>query len=66
MLLTINGEKRENLTSQTLAELVRELDIHAPHFAVALNYQVIPKSQYETARIQDGDKIEIVHAVGGG
>ncbi|MEC7641515.1 MAG: sulfur carrier protein ThiS [Nitrospinota bacterium] len=66
MLLTINGENREHLTSQTLAELIRELGIQAPHFAVALNQKVIPKSKYETAQIRHGDKIEIVHAVGGG
>ena len=66
MLLTINGEKRENFISKTLEELIRELDIQVPHFAVALNYQVVPKSQYGTAKIKHGDKIEIVHAVGGG
>jgi len=66
MFLTINGQKRENLTSRTLTELIRELDIRAPHFAVALNYQVVPKSQYATTPVKDGDTIEIVHAVGGG
>lgn len=66
MRLTINGRERENLASKTLAELVRELDVNAPHFAVALNCEVVPKSQYETARIKEGDQIEIVHAVGGG
>ncbi|MFQ5716894.1 MAG: sulfur carrier protein ThiS [Nitrospinales bacterium] len=66
MRLIINGQERENLVSKTLAELARELDIGAPHFAMALNGDVVPKSQYDTARIKDGDKIEIVHAVGGG
>ena len=66
LLLIINGEKRENLASHTLAELMCELNIQASHFAVALNHQVVPKSQYQLAQIQHGDKIEIVHAVGGG
>lgn len=66
MKLNINGEEREARSSQNIAELVEELAINIPHFAVALNYQVIPKSQYPTTLIKEGDKIEIVHAVGGG
>ena len=57
---------REILKSQTLEELVRELNIQAPNFAMALNQQVIPKSKYATTPIQENDKVEIVHAVGGG
>ena len=66
MRLDINGEEHNISSSNTLAELVRELDIHAPHFAMALNFQVVPKSQYESTPIKEGDKVEIVHAVGGG
>ena len=66
MKLTINGEKREILKSQTLEELVCELNIQAPNFAMALNQQVIPKSKYTTTPIQENDEVEIVHAVGGG
>ncbi len=66
MKLTINGEKREILKSQTLEELGRELNIQAPNFAMALNQQVIPKSKYTTTPIQENDEVEIVHAVGGG
>lgn len=66
MKLTINGEKREIVKSQTLEELIRELSIQAPNFAVALNQQVIPKSKYATTAIQENDEVEIVHAVGGG
>ena len=66
MKLTINGEKREIVKSQTLEELIRELNIQAPNFALALNQQVIPKSKYATTAIQENDEVEIVHAVGGG
>ena len=66
MKLTINGEMREILKSQTLGELIRELNIQAPNFAMALNQQVIPKSKYTTTPIQENDEVEIVHAVGGG
>jgi thiamine biosynthesis protein ThiS len=64
--LTINGDKREVKESQNLADLVKELDIQAPNFAIALNQQVVPRSKYDSTAIKDNDKIEIVHAVGGG
>jgi sulfur carrier protein len=64
--LTINGKEREVHASKTVTELVKELQINAPNIAVALNHQVIPKSQYSETPVKDGDNIEIVHAVGGG
>ncbi|MDA0691955.1 MAG: sulfur carrier protein ThiS [Nitrospinae bacterium] len=64
--LTINGEEREIHSSNTVTELVEELKIVAPNIAVAVNHQVVPRSQYPTTAVQEGDTIEIVHAVGGG
>ena len=66
MHLNINGEKRELKTSCTIAGMVQELGLDAPHFAIAVNFNVVPKSQYESTLIKEGDKVEIVHAVGGG
>jgi sulfur carrier protein len=66
MKLNINGKSREILKSQNLEDLTHELDIQDPNFAMALNQQVIPKSQYVTTLIQENDEIEIVQAVGGG
>jgi thiamine biosynthesis protein ThiS len=63
--LIINGEERE-VRSQMLGELLKELDVSFPHFAVALNQQVVPRSKYDTTPVTEGDKLEIVHAVGGG
>ncbi len=66
MQLTINGEKREVRESKNLSDLVKELDIQAPNFAMALNQQVVPRSKYDSTSIKENDRIEIVHAVGGG
>ena len=66
MQLTINGEKRVIKESKNLADLIKELDIKAPNFAMALNQQVVPRSKYDSTSIKENDKIEIVHAVGGG
>ena len=66
MQLTINGEKRFIKESKNLADLIKELDIKAPNFAMALNQQVVPRSKYDSTSIKENDKVEIVHAVGGG
>ena len=66
MELIINGELRKINESQNLADLVKELDIQFPNFAIALNQQVVPRSKYESTAIKENDQIEIVHAVGGG
>ena len=66
MLLIINGVEEQLCSSKTVAEMVQELEIGVPNFAVALNHNVVPKSQYESTPLNNGDKVEIVHAVGGG
>ncbi len=65
MQLTVNGELRE-ITSENVAALLKELDISGTHVAVAVNLQVVPRSGHDATRLQEGDKVEIVHAVGGG
>jgi thiamine biosynthesis protein ThiS len=50
----------------TIKELVEKLGIKAPNFAVAVGMDVIPKSEYETFKIKDGNTVEIVTFVGGG
>ncbi len=67
MKLIVNGEEREfNKDSLTIKELVQELGIKAPNFAVAVGMDVIPKSEYETFKLKEGDKVEVVTFVGGG
>lgn len=66
LILNINGQKKEIHSSTTLADLVRELEIVSPHFAVALNQEIVPSKELNRTKICEGDSIEIVHAVGGG
>ena len=66
MLLKINGQEKEVYSSTNLAELLRELEIVSPHCAVALNQEVVPSSKLNQTEICEGDRVEIVHAVGGG
>ena len=66
MVLKINGIDKNIHSSTNLAELLLELEIVLPHCAVALNQEVIPNSKLNQTKIQEGDTVEIVHAVGGG
>ncbi len=65
MQITINGEER-NIPGQTVLQLLQSLDIDPRRVAVELNLEILPKAEYESAPLADGDRIEIVHFVGGG
>ena len=65
MRLVINAEER-NLTSSTLDALIEELGIHSDRVAVELNRQIVPRERWSATVLHDGDRLEIVHFVGGG
>jgi sulfur carrier protein len=64
--LTINGEEREFASVSTLAELVEQLGMKADRVAVELNRDIVPRARWTGTPLQDGDRLEIVHFVGGG
>jgi sulfur carrier protein len=68
MRLYLNGEELEVPEGVTLSELIKSLNIQVREvgFAVAVNEEVVPKSKYESHKLSDGDRVEIVHLVGGG
>jgi thiamine biosynthesis protein ThiS len=63
--LTINGEPRE-IAAATVARLVGELGLDPRKVAVERNLEIVPKSQFEATALNEGDRIEIVHFIGGG
>jgi thiamine biosynthesis protein ThiS len=63
--IAINGENR-SVSAKTVKELLESLDIDSKRVAVELNMEILPKADYLTRTIADGDRIEIVHFVGGG
>ena len=65
MKLLINGEERQ-LEVITVPTLVEQLGIKADRVAVELNREIVPRADWSKAALQDGDKLEIVHFVGGG
>lgn len=66
MRLTINGEMRDMTGSATVAELLSVLELDARKIAIELNREIVPRSAYSATGLNDGDKIEIVHFIGGG
>jgi thiazole synthase len=66
MLLQINGEQREFPDGLTVAGLVAQLGIKPDRVAVELNLEIVPRSSWEATTLKNGDKLEVVHFVGGG
>ncbi len=66
MTLHINGEPREFSDGLTVATLVAQLGMKPDRVAVELNLQIVPRSQWEATMLKQGDKLEVVHFVGGG
>jgi thiamine biosynthesis protein ThiS len=66
MKLIINGEEKQVDGVGTVADLVAQLGMKADRVAVEVNLDIIPRERWSEAALQDGDKLEIVHFVGGG
>lgn len=66
MNLTINGERREFPAPLTVAGLLAELGLAGKRIAVERNGEIVPKSLHADTALADGDRLEIVVAVGGG
>jgi len=65
MTLTINGEDRD-FTAANLAELVEQLGMKQDRVAVELNRDIVPRDRWAETTLTQGDRLEIVHFVGGG
>jgi thiamine biosynthesis protein ThiS len=66
MILHINGEQREFPDGLTVAALVAQLSMKPDRVAVELNLEIVSRAQWETTTLKNGDKLEVVHFVGGG
>ena len=65
MNLTINGETQAS-TAETLGALVELLAMKPDRLAIELNREIVPREQWQHTPLHDGDRLEIVHFVGGG
>ncbi len=66
MEILLNGEKRELAAGESLTGLLDELGLAGRRLAVEVNEEIVPRSQYGSLSLADGDQVEVVHAIGGG
>lgn len=66
MEILLNGEIHKIPRDCLLSELIVLLNLQEKRIAVEINGEIVPRSEYPHWRLQAGDKVEIVHAIGGG
>jgi thiamine biosynthesis protein ThiS len=66
MQVEVNGEKRELAADATVTALLEALGLGATLVAVERNGEIVPRARHATTALADGDKLEVVHFVGGG
>ena len=66
MEIFLNGSTQSVNENCTIAALIRYLSLENKRLAVEVNLQIVPRSQFVDYILMPGDKVEIVHAIGGG
>jgi sulfur carrier protein len=66
MRLVVNGEEQQVGQSTTVKQLLASMGLADTLVAVERNEEVVPRAQHESAELTEGDRVEVVHFVGGG
>ena len=66
MKLLVNGDRRDVAEGATIADLVKEMETPRSGVAVAVNGEVVPRAGWEQASLAEGDRVEVLSAIGGG
>jgi len=66
MQVEVNGESRELRDDLTVAELVEDMGFSGRRIAVEINLEIVPRSSHQRHHLKNGDRVEIVQAIGGG
>jgi sulfur carrier protein len=64
--IIVNGEARQAPPSARVTDLVKQLDLAPERLAIELNLSILPRSKWAETELRSGDRLEIVHFVGGG
>ncbi|MGH9327813.1 MAG: sulfur carrier protein ThiS [Terriglobia bacterium] len=64
--ILLNGESREIPEGLTLLKLIEWLKLSADRLAIERNLNIVPRVQWEATHLEPGDRLEVVHLVGGG
>ena len=65
-MIIVNGEELETASGWSVAKLVEERGLDRSRVAVELNGEIVSRGTFDDTLLHDGDKVEIVHFVGGG
>jgi sulfur carrier protein len=66
MNILLNGEPKTVPADITAARIIEMLELGGKRLAVEINQEIVPRSCYAAHRLRPGDRVEIVHAIGGG
>ncbi|WP_440222240.1 sulfur carrier protein ThiS [Dokdonella sp. MW10] len=66
MEIVLNGERRVVDGTATVRDMLDATGFGERRVAVEVNREIVPRSEHATRRLADGDRVEIVHAIGGG
>lgn len=66
MKIFINGEQKNIADSVTAQHLLEQLGMSQQRVALEINREVVPRSLHAKHKFQDGDRVEIIQAIGGG
>jgi len=66
MWINVNGKRRELETDTTLARLIKELGVEQKVMAAAVNMEIVKRDQWGVYLLKEGDRVELLHFVGGG
>jgi len=66
MYVTLNGSTRELPDNLSAGDLLLTLGLAGKRLALEINQEIVPRSAFDSHIIQPGDRVEIVHAIGGG
>lgn len=66
MRVTVNSEDYELPEAVTVADLVERVGLSDQRIALEVNREIVPRGEYASTKLGDGDRVEIVRAIGGG
>lgn len=66
MQVQVNGDAMALPSEATLADLIDRMSLAGKRLAIEVNEDIVPRSQHPEFRLHEGDRVEVVHAIGGG
>ncbi len=66
MQILVNGESKTIATGLNVQQLLQQLGVAEQKLAVEINQEIIPRSRLSERQLFAGDRVEIIHAIGGG